>query len=156
MFHCKFNMCEHVSETVVQFIQHTKLHSNTPHYHYQCGVPDCTRLYRKAAVLKTHMYRDHRGPGSTLQHCKTFDTPLKCAALTQCFQSMSDILQTEIILHVNRNVNTVRVSTMAEHSLICPLYLVNLNQIKQPNTQLTPFVSMAKSICEPWTCAPFW
>ena len=94
-------MCEHVSETVVQFIQHTKLHSNTPHYHYQCGVPDCTRLYRRAAVLKTHMYRDHRGPGSTLQHCKTFDTPLKCAALTCAFQC--DAL-TSLVKHLKSHI----------------------------------------------------
>lgn len=55
MFHCKLNLCEHVSETVVQFIQHTKLHSNTPYYQYQCGVPDCPQTYRKATVLKTHV-----------------------------------------------------------------------------------------------------
>ena len=39
-----------------------------------------------------------------------------------------------------------------EHSLICPLYLVNLNQIQQPSTpQLSPFDSMAKST-QPLSC----
>ena len=59
-------MCEDVSETVNQFNQHTKLHCNTPNYHYQCGVPDCNRMYRKVTVLKTHMYRDHKGQGPFL------------------------------------------------------------------------------------------
>ena len=54
-------MCEHVSETVFQFI-HTKLHSNTPYYHYQCGVPDYTRMYRKATIPKTHLCRQPAWP----------------------------------------------------------------------------------------------
>ncbi|KAF3844341.1 hypothetical protein F7725_020856 [Dissostichus mawsoni] len=62
MFHCKFSTCEHVFENVIQFFQHIKLHSNAPNYHYQCGVPDCTQMYRKATVLKTQMYRDHKEP----------------------------------------------------------------------------------------------
>lgn len=78
MFHCKFSQCEHVSETVVQFIQHTKLHSNTPNYRYQCGISQCTRMYNKDSVLKAHMYRDHKGSGPSLS--KQFDAPLKCVA----------------------------------------------------------------------------
>lgn len=100
MFHCKFNLCEHVSETVVQFTQHTKLHSNSPYYQYQCGVPDCPRMYRKATVLKTHMYRDHKGPES-LQHCKPFDTPLKCVALSCAFKCDT---VTSLVKHLKSHV----------------------------------------------------
>lgn len=78
MFLCKFSQCEHVSETVVQFIQHTKLHSNTPNYRYQCGVSQCTRMYRKDSALKAHMYRDHKGSGPSLG--KQSDAPVKCVA----------------------------------------------------------------------------
>ncbi len=45
MFHCKFSGCIYVSENVSHFIKHIKLHSNTPNYHDQCGVPDCTLMY---------------------------------------------------------------------------------------------------------------
>ncbi len=80
MFNCKFSLCDHVSETVIEFILHSKLHSNTPNYKYHCSVPECSRMYRKANVLKTHMYRKHTGLGSSVQSCKQFETPLKYVA----------------------------------------------------------------------------
>ncbi|KAF3837959.1 hypothetical protein F7725_009727 [Dissostichus mawsoni] len=86
MFHCKFSTCEHVFENVIQFIQHIKLHSNAPNYRYQCGVPDCTLMYRKATVLKTHMYRDHKEPSSCLRRSNPFKTPLKCVAQSCTFK----------------------------------------------------------------------
>ena len=82
MFQCKFSLCEHVSETTVQFIQHAKLHSNTPNYHYLCGVPYCTRMYRKATVLRAHMFREHKQP----RYCKPLSTPLKCLAQSCAFK----------------------------------------------------------------------
>ena len=45
-FHCKFDMCEHVSET--QFVQHTKLHSNIPYYQSVW----CIWIY--SGVLESH------------------------------------------------------------------------------------------------------
>lgn len=83
MFHCKFSGCIYVSDNVSHFIKHIKLHSNTPNYYYQCGVPDCTRKYLKATVVQTHMYREHRSAGL---HCKQVDTALKCVAQSCAFK----------------------------------------------------------------------
>lgn len=73
------------------YVQHTKLHSNAPNYHYQCGVPDCSRRYRKHTGLQIHMYRQHRSylqaAGPILPDTSALppdtsalppDTPLKC------------------------------------------------------------------------------
>lgn len=38
-----------------------KLHSNAPNCLFTCGVPDCTRAFRKFAAFKSHLYRDHKG-----------------------------------------------------------------------------------------------
>lgn len=84
MFNCKFVSCEHVSENVCNYVQHTKLHSNAPNYHYQCGVPNCSRRYRKHTGLQIHMYRQHRsylhaaGPILPGTSALPPDTPLKC------------------------------------------------------------------------------
>ena len=94
-------MCEDVSETLNQFIQHTKLHSNTPNYQYQCGVPDCNRMYRKVTVLTMHMYREHKGPGPSLQCCKPINTHLKCVALSCSFKC--DTL-TSLMKHLKSHV----------------------------------------------------
>lgn len=101
MFHCKFSTCEHVFENVIQFFQHIKLHSNAPNYHYQCGVPDCTQMYRKATVLKTHMYRDHKETGSCLRRSKPFKTPLKCVAQSCTFKCDTF---TSLVNHLNSHL----------------------------------------------------
>ena len=83
-------MCEDVSETVNQFIQHTKLHSNTPNYQYQCGVPDCNRIYRKFTVFLKHICIEttkDRDPSQ--QRCKPINTHLKCMALSCSFKGES-------------------------------------------------------------------
>lgn len=80
MFNCKFSLCEHVSQTVIEFIQHSKLHSNAPDFMYHCGVPECSRICRKSNALKSHMYREHIGRGSSVQRCKWFEIPLKSVA----------------------------------------------------------------------------
>lgn len=89
MFHCKCSMCEHVSERVISFNQHKNV--DTPNYHYQCGIPDSSQMYHEAAVLKMRMCEtttNHQHPcwWSSLWHCKTSNTPLKCVSQSCAFK----------------------------------------------------------------------
>lgn len=102
MFHCKFNRCDHVSDTVMQFTQHIKLHSNASNYQYQCGVPECSRKYRKFTVLKAHMYRDHRAERPLRKDCQQSDTPLKC--VVKMCAVRCDML-TSFISHLKSHIN---------------------------------------------------
>lgn len=72
-------MCGNVFDTVSEFNQHIKLHSNSANYVYQCGVPECQRTYLKFTALKAHMYRDHKTNG-TLRSSQPLlgDTLIKC------------------------------------------------------------------------------
>lgn len=59
MYHCK--LCQHESYTIIGFTQHMKVHSNVPNCSFTCGVPDCSRAFKKFSAFKSHLYRDHRG-----------------------------------------------------------------------------------------------
>ncbi|KAG9281964.1 hypothetical protein AMEX_G546, partial [Astyanax mexicanus] len=58
MYHCK--VCNYESNAVVGFTQHMKLHSNSPNCPFACGVSECSRVFRKFAAFKSHLYRDHK------------------------------------------------------------------------------------------------
>ena len=58
MYHCK--LCSYKSKAFVDFTCHMKLHSNVPNHPFTCGVPNCTRSFRKFSAFSSHIYRDHR------------------------------------------------------------------------------------------------
>lgn len=91
-----------MSDTVMQFTQHIKLHSNASNYQYQCGVPECSRKYHKFTVLKAHMYRDHRAERPLRKDCQQSDTPLKC--VVQMCAVRCDML-TSFISHLKSHIN---------------------------------------------------
>ena len=80
---CLSKLSTYVKEfnIVCEFTQHIKLHSNKANYRYQYGVPECSRQYVKIAVLKTHMYRDHK-EDVPLRNSQQPCTPIQCNLCT--------------------------------------------------------------------------
>lgn len=60
MFQCKIGSCGEGFDKVFEYTQHIQLHSNSAHFRYACGMPECRRGYAKLPALKAHMYRDHK------------------------------------------------------------------------------------------------
>lgn len=53
-------LCTYSTKSLKAFTNHYQVHRNVANFSFPCGVPECSRHFRKYAAFRSHVYRDHK------------------------------------------------------------------------------------------------
>ncbi len=81
MLCCQF--CDRSFESVLSFFQHMKIHSHVPNADFKCGVPDCSRKFKKYTAFKAHIFRDHKKRADEMRKHDPNPTRSQCISVTR-------------------------------------------------------------------------
>lgn len=78
-----------------------KIHSHVPNSVFECGIPDCSRTFKKFTAFKAHIFRDHKDrPSKTSVEQLGIDA-LVCDIGT-CQEKCSDLKN--FVLHLKNHI----------------------------------------------------
>ncbi len=114
MLHCTFEVhvltkmlccqfCDRSFESVLSFCQHMKIHSRVPNADFKCGVPDCSRKFKKYTAFKASIFRDHkkRAKKTSVDQLGIDASTLVCD-IDVCQEKCSDLKN--FILHLKSHI----------------------------------------------------